>query len=91
MAAIELLTIGTELLLGFTLDTNSAEMGRALAAAGIPVVRRTSVTDDPAAIRDAASQALSRTGAFISTGGLGPTADDITKKVIAGHRAAAVH
>lgn len=83
MASIELLTIGTELLLGFTLDTNSAEMGRALAAAGIPVVRRTSVTDDPAAIRDAASQALSRTGAFISTGGLGPTADDITKKVIA--------
>ena len=83
MAPIELLTIGTELLLGFTLDTNSAEMGRALAAAGIPVVRRTSVTDDPAAIRDAANQALSRTGAFISTGGLGPTADDITKKVIA--------
>ncbi len=80
---IELLTIGTELLLGFTLDTNSAELGRALAASGIRVVRRTSVTDDPSAIREAAAQALGRTGAFIATGGLGPTADDITKKVIA--------
>ncbi|MBK7924654.1 MAG: competence/damage-inducible protein A [Gemmatimonadetes bacterium] len=81
--AIELLTIGTELLLGQTVDTNGAELGRALAAAGIPVVRRTSVTDDPAAIREAASQALARTGAVLTTGGLGPTADDITKKLIA--------
>ena len=81
--AIELLTIGTELLLGFTIDTNSAEIGRALSAAGIPVVRRTSVTDDPAAIAAAAREALARTGAFLATGGLGPTADDITKKVIA--------
>lgn len=81
--AIELLTIGTELLLGQTVDTNGAELGRALAAAGIPVTRRTSVSDDPAAIRDAATQALARTGAFLSTGGLGPTADDITKRLIA--------
>ncbi|MBK9690514.1 MAG: competence/damage-inducible protein A [Gemmatimonadetes bacterium] len=81
--AIELLTIGTELLLGQTVDTNGAELGRALAAAGIPVVRRTSVTDDPAAIREATSQALARTGAVLTTGGLGPTADDITKKLIA--------
>lgn len=81
--AIELLTIGTELLLGQTVDTNSAELGRALAAAGVPVLRRTSVTDDPIAIREAAQSALQRTGAFIATGGLGPTADDVTKKVIA--------
>ena len=81
--AIELLTIGTELLLGQTVDTNGAELGRALAAAGIPVARRTSVSDDPAEIRDAATQALARTGAFLSTGGLGPTADDITKRLIA--------
>ncbi len=81
--AIELLTIGTELLLGFTVDTNSAEIGRALSAAGIPVVRRTSVPDAPAAIQAAAREALARTGAFLATGGLGPTADDITKKVIA--------
>jgi nicotinamide-nucleotide amidase len=80
---IELLTIGTELLLGFTLDTNSAEIGRALASVGIRVVRRTSVGDEPAAIREAFEQALSRTGAVLATGGLGPTADDVTKKVAA--------
>jgi len=83
MPSLELLTIGTELLLGHTVDTNSAEIGRALAGIGVPVVRRTSVTDDPAAIRDAAREALERTGMVLATGGLGPTADDITKKVIA--------
>lgn len=83
MASIELLTIGTELLLGYTLDTNSAELGRALAAAGLPVSRRTSVTDRPDAIRDAAREALGRSGIVLCTGGLGPTADDVTKKVVA--------
>jgi nicotinamide-nucleotide amidase len=80
---IEVLTIGTELLLGQTVDSNGAEIGRALSEAGLPVVRRTSVSDDANAIRDAADQALRRTGAFIATGGLGPTADDVTKKTIA--------
>ena len=79
----ELVTVGTELLLGFTVDTNSAEIGRALAAAGVRVVRRTAVSDDPAAIRDAVGTALARTGTVITTGGLGPTADDITKKSVA--------
>ncbi len=83
MPSLELLTIGTELLLGHTVDTNSAEIGRALSAVGWSVVRRTSVTDDPGAIRDAARDALRRTGVVLCTGGLGPTADDITKKVIA--------
>jgi nicotinamide-nucleotide amidase len=80
---IELLTIGTELLLGQKVDTNSAEIGVALAAVGVPVIRRTSVPDDPGAIGEAARQALARTGAFIATGGLGPTADDVTKHVVA--------
>jgi nicotinamide-nucleotide amidase len=79
----ELVTVGTELLLGFTVDTNSAEIGRALAAAGVRVVRRTAVPDDPSAIRDAIGSALARTGVVITTGGLGPTADDITKKTVA--------
>jgi nicotinamide-nucleotide amidase len=79
----ELVTVGTELLLGFTVDTNSAEIGRALAAAGVRVVRRTAVPDDPAAIREAVASALARTGTVITTGGLGPTADDITKKTVA--------
>lgn len=80
---IELLTVGTELLLGFTIDTNGAEIARSLAAIGVEVVRRTSVGDDHAAIQDAVGAALDRTGAVIATGGLGPTRDDITKRAVA--------
>ncbi len=80
---IELVTVGTELLLGFTVDTNGAELGRALASVGVRVVRRTAVSDEVTAIRDAVSAALQRTGAVITTGGLGPTADDITKSAVA--------
>ncbi|MDH4132219.1 MAG: CinA family nicotinamide mononucleotide deamidase-related protein, partial [Gemmatimonadota bacterium] len=80
---LELLTIGTELLLGHTVDTNSAELGRSLAGAGVQVVRRSTVPDEPEAIRAAADEALRRTRAVLTTGGLGPTADDITKRVIA--------
>lgn len=80
---IELITIGTELLLGLTLDTNGAEIARALAAHGVRVTRRTSVADQGEQIRDAVAEALNRTGAVLTTGGLGPTRDDITKKVVA--------
>jgi nicotinamide-nucleotide amidase len=80
---IELITIGTELLLGMTVDTNGAEIARALAAVGIRVVRRTSVGDRADDIRAAVSEALQHTGAVLTTGGLGPTRDDITKTVIA--------
>jgi nicotinamide-nucleotide amidase len=79
---LELLTIGTELLLGFTIDTNGAEIARALAAIGVRVVRRTSVGDIPEAIREAVRDALSRTGAVLTTGGLGPTRDDMSKSVV---------
>lgn len=80
---IELVTIGTELLLGMTVDTNGAEIARALAAHGMRVTRRTSVADRAGPLRDAVSEALRRTGAVLTTGGLGPTSDDITKKVVA--------
>ncbi|HJR17376.1 MAG TPA: competence/damage-inducible protein A [Gemmatimonadales bacterium] len=80
---IELVTIGTELLLGMTVDTNGAEIARELAAYGIRVTRRTSVVDRGDEIRDAVGEALRRTGAVLTTGGLGPTRDDITKKVVA--------
>ncbi|HEV7367224.1 MAG TPA: competence/damage-inducible protein A [Gemmatimonadales bacterium] len=80
---IELVTIGTELLLGLTVDTNGAEIARTLAAQGVRVTRRVSVADRADEIRDAVSDALRRTGAVITTGGLGPTRDDITKKVVA--------
>jgi len=78
-----LVTIGTELLLGHTIDTNAAELGRALGAAGVEVVRRTTVPDRPKAIADAVRAALERTGFVLATGGLGPTKDDMTKKVVA--------
>jgi competence/damage-inducible protein CinA-like protein len=80
---LELVTIGTELLLGFTVDTNSAFAGKELAAAGVRVVRRTAVADTPDAIRSAVGEALARTGAVLTTGGLGPTRDDISKVVVA--------
>lgn len=80
---LEIVTIGTELLLGFTVDTNGADIAQALAPIGIQVVRRTAVGDDPGAIRDAVYEALGRTGLVITTGGLGPTRDDISKNVIA--------
>jgi nicotinamide-nucleotide amidase len=81
---VELITIGDELLLGFTIDTNAAHISRELAAAGIEVVRRTTVPDEAQAIAQAVREALNRTGAVITTGGLGPTSDDLTKPAIAG-------
>ena len=79
----DLLTIGDELLLGFTVDTNGAFIARELAALGGQVVRRTSVGDTPEEIGLAVREALDRSGAVITTGGLGPTADDLTKPSIA--------
>jgi nicotinamide-nucleotide amidase len=80
---IELVTIGTELLLGMTIDTNGAEIAAGLSAQGVRVTRRTSVADSGDEIRDAVAESLRRTGAVLTTGGLGPTRDDITKKVVA--------
>lgn len=80
---IEVVTIGDELLLGFTIDSNAAHLARALASIGMHVVRRTTVGDAADAIADAVREALDRTGAVITTGGLGPTSDDLTKPSIA--------
>lgn len=80
---LELITIGTELLLGFTVDTNGADVARALGAEGVRIVRRTTVADRDDEIRDAVREALARTGAVLTTGGLGPTRDDVSKRVVA--------
>jgi nicotinamide-nucleotide amidase len=80
---VELITIGDELLLGFTVDTNAAHISRVLAANGIEVARRTTVGDHAERIAQAVREALDRTGAVITTGGLGPTSDDLTKPAIA--------
>src|SRR6185503_14126474 len=81
--SVELITIGDELLLGFTVDTNAAYASRQLANVGIQVVRRTTVGDDLDGIEQAVRAALDRAGAVITTGGLGPTADDMSKTAVA--------
>lgn len=80
---IEIVTVGTELLLGLTLDTNAVEIARLVSGIGVRVTRRTSVADQADDIRRSVSEALARTGAVITTGGLGPTRDDVTKRVVA--------
>jgi nicotinamide-nucleotide amidase len=81
--AVEIVSVGDELLSGATIDSNGACIGRALEPLGVRVVRKTTVGDDAAAIIAAVGSALERTGAVITTGGLGPTPDDITKEAVA--------
>ncbi len=80
---LEIVTIGTELLLGFTLDSNAAEIAQAVAAVGARVAGHTTVGDAGPAIHEAVAGALRRSGFVITTGGLGPTKDDVTKRAIA--------
>jgi nicotinamide-nucleotide amidase len=80
---IEVVTIGDELLLGFTIDTNAAHLARELAAIGVEIVRRSTVGDSAEEIASGVREALERSDGVITTGGLGPTADDMTKPAIA--------
>ncbi len=80
---IEIVAIGTELMLGETIDTNPGWLGGALAEAGLPVHRRTAVSDDFALMSAALREALLRAQVVITTGGLGPTHDDFTREVVA--------
>src|SRR5450755_1004338 len=79
----EVVAVGTELLLGQIVDTNSAWMGDRLAVAGIDSHFQTKVGDNQARIEDALRIALARSDAVICCGGLGPTQDDITREAIA--------
>jgi nicotinamide-nucleotide amidase len=79
----EVLAIGTELLLGQVVDTNSAWMGEQLALAGIDSYYQVKVGDNHGRIVAAIRQALARSDAVICCGGLGPTQDDITREAIA--------
>jgi len=80
---VEVVAIGTELLLGQIVDTNSSWMGEQLALAGLNSHYQTKVGDNPARMREVIVQALDRSDAVICCGGLGPTQDDITREVIA--------
>ena len=79
----EVVAVGTELLLGQIVDTNSAWMGEQLALRGIEHLRQTKVGDNRARIVAALQEALDRADAVIVCGGLGPTQDDITRDAVA--------
>lgn len=79
----EILCVGTELLMGNTVNTNAAYIARGLAEAGINLYHQTVVGDNPERLREALELALSRADIVITTGGLGPTYDDLTKETIA--------
>ncbi len=79
----EVVAIGTELLLGIIVDSNSSWIGEQLALAGIDSLYQTKVGDNFARMEAVIRQALERSDAVICCGGLGPTQDDITRDVIA--------
>ncbi len=78
MPTAEIITIGTEILLGEILDTNAQYLARALRDAGIDLFRKTTVGDNAQRIAQVIQQALERCDIVITTGGLGPTVDDPT-------------
>lgn len=78
----EIITIGDELLIGQTIDTNSAWMGAELSKIGFDIHRRTSVHDKRKEIIDILTEAEKRSQVVLVTGGLGPTSDDITKHTL---------
>ena len=79
----EILSIGTELLLGHVTNTDAAFLARELAAIGIDVHYVTTVGDNPQRLAEALRAALARSDLVVTSGGLGPTADDLTKTTIA--------
>ena len=80
----EVVAIGTELLMGQILDTDAQYLSRRLQSLGISVYHHQTVGDNPQRMRDALALALSRSDVVITTGGLGPTQDDISKEIAAG-------
>ncbi len=79
---VEIITIGDELLIGQTIDTNSAFLGKHMNSLGHDVFWKSAVSDTKESIIDALSLAESRAELIIVTGGLGPTKDDITKYAV---------
>lgn len=81
--ACEIISVGTELLLGDIINTDAAFLARELAALGIPCYYQSVVGDNPARLQATLKTALSRSDLIMLTGGLGPTADDLTKETAA--------
>jgi nicotinamide-nucleotide amidase len=79
----EIIAIGSELLLGQIVDTNSAHIAKVLAENGIELVQTSTVGDDLSRMESVIRSAIQRSSAVITTGGIGPTEDDLTRQAIA--------
>lgn len=79
----EIISVGTELLLGDIVNTNAQYLSKELALLGVSIFRQTTVGDNEERLQDALVQALEKCELVITTGGLGPTPDDITKEISA--------
>jgi nicotinamide-nucleotide amidase len=83
MANAEIVAIGSELLLGQIVDTNSAWMAQRLTALGVNLYFKSVVGDNPGRMKEVIQRALERADIVITSGGLGPTQDDLTREVVA--------
>ncbi len=83
MPSVEIVTVGTELLLGDLVDTNGPYVARALADSGIDVFAKHSVGDNRERLAQMLDGALERADGVVTTGGLGPTIDDVTREAVA--------
>src|SRR2546428_3526389 len=83
MANAEIVAIGSELLLGQIVDTNSAWMAQRLTALGVNLFFKSVVGDNPGRMKEVIGRALERSDIVITSGGLGPTQDDLTREVVA--------
>ena len=79
----EIISVGTELLLGAVVNSDTAIVARALSGLGIDLLHSCVVGDNPQRLKDAVDTAISRSDLLIMTGGLGPTTDDLTKETTA--------
>lgn len=79
----EIVSVGSELLLGQIVDTNSSVIARHLAAIGLDLYYKTTVGDNLSRLVSVLRQALQRSEVVITTGGIGPTADDVTREAVA--------
>lgn len=83
MPSAEIVAIGSELLLGQIVDTNSAWMAQRLTALGVDLFFKSVVGDNPGRMREVIGRALERSDIVITSGGLGPTQDDLTREIVA--------
>ena len=83
MANAEIVAIGSELLLGQIVDTNSAWMAQRLTALGVNLYFKSVVGDNPGRMKEVIQRALERADIVITSGGPGPTQDDLTREISA--------